>query len=190
MKAFLCSLVTAFVIWQISAETAQAATNYITCEVYVTNTSGRLALEVTGSPWQLGVVPQGGVKETWTQGGPGKFKVTNSGDAPALVRIVTGAPSSGGNTISPTNAFPGGANYVLAFATNVTEVLPVWNRLTDLCNPIPEGLNSPAYGANICPLLAGEYQLLDLKFWAPVSSYPLQTCTFRVKFEAIALPPP
>lgn len=169
---------------------AGTITNYVWCQVLVTNTTGRLAIEVTPPTWLLGSVPAGGVRDTWTQGGPGKFKVTNSGDVPAYVHVVTGT-DGGPYPLFPAGSLPVSNNcYVMAFATNVTGLLPSWNLL-DKDYPFGWEGGNPAYGAVVANLLSGEYVLLDLKFWAPPTTmgmYPLQNQSFRVRFEAANYP--
>ncbi len=188
MKIRVC-LAAAIAGMFLATEGMAGGSNYISCQVFVTNTQGRLAIDVTPSSWLLGTVPAGGVRDTWTQGSPGYFRVTNIGDIPASVRIITG-PGVGGDNLFPTNGLGRiDSYYALAFATNVTSLLPPW-KLLDTSYTSPWGGSSPAYSASLAPLLSGEYVFLDLKFWAPQSWVTTpHNQYFRVEFEASSFTP-
>jgi hypothetical protein len=167
--------------------TAFAQTSYvehIDCQVTIEPTTGTLAIEIIGSQtWNLGSVPQGGVRDTWYDDGVhGSFTVKNAGDTNAYIFVATE-----GGGIPPTTSLPTAGNYAMAVATNIADALPSWQMLD----------NSYSYsrtGRLLNRALPGEYILFDLRYYAPESVSGMDM--FRVSLYAVAemdpidLPPP
>ncbi len=152
-----------------------AKTNeYINCLVDVQVSTGKLALELSQSTWDLGSVPQGGVKDTWF-GEPthGKFWVRNVGDTNACI-FITAEPGTNGPSIIPdVNLPPAPYSFAMAVATNITDVLPVWSLLNQTSG-------GPAVYRYIRTLGAGDYMLFDLRFYAGGSLSTGLDQSFRV----------
>jgi hypothetical protein len=180
---------------------------YIWCsaEIYTPGVSGPapyMSLEIPADPnygvpyWNIGRIPIGGVADSWYDGGPGKFRIKNTGNVPAYVHIFAASESEmmshDGWTawMMPTDKTPpmlpsgwdpewGGHHlpwYALAVAVNVLDVAPRWNVLNqfyysfdhDSPYPEPPPMNvSPTFGRVLGRAQPGEIMVFDLKFWAP-----------------------
>ena len=177
------------------ARTQAQDQDYIYCKVFVTNSSGHLAVDLPGNPtWDLGVVAQGGVADTWYDAsGKASYMVKNSGDTWADIYITAEAndddgPFAGSDpTIPVTVMLPSPNAYAMAFATNVMDILPAWNLL-DI--PLANSMMMPGSLTQVGKLLRektlpGEYTVFDLKFYAPTMVQG--DYIFRVGFYAIAV---
>lgn len=177
----------------------QEGSDYIYCRAEIVESTGFLAVELADSPgqtntlWNMGTVPQGGVKDSWYDGGPGTFRLKNTGDTQAHIWITAEMPDGNdpigeGFFMLPTNALPTGDRFALAFSTNVQDVAPSWNLLNRNYWP-----DQPPYDARpestfrpFSKALAGEYVVFDLKFFAPqqLPSGP-DRYSFRIGFYAV-----
>jgi len=155
---------------------AQAKTNeYINCQVYIEWSTGTLALELSQSTWDLGSVPNGGLKDTWFgEATHGKFWVRNAGDTNAAI-FITAEISTNGNTILPSTAVPPEPPFfAMAVATNVEAILPAWNVLDQ------SYVSHARVGRYMKVLMSGDYMLFDLRFYAGAGLPPNSDRTFRV----------
>ena len=178
--------------------------DYIHALVTVTNSQGILAVEIpdnvgTNTLWDIGTVPAGGVADTWFDDDEhGSFRVRNAGDVAAHIYIVA-EPHSGSEPwgqypyAMPTPVVPPtDAEFAMAFATNIMDLLPTWQVLDLLVEQGP-----PRTAANMGFILPGDYILFDLRYYAPhPCCAATETVQFRLAFYALDtdnpdyIPPP
>ena len=138
------------------------ANNTDTLFLSVTIPATEGAVDAYGNPatiWNLGTVMAGGVYDSFYNGGPGHFRVQNTGNYPAYVYVSTGygAPKFTGNQSGDGSYYWGTAElqftgldgmepvalpkflgncenrewrYALAVSTEVTGLVPVWRPLS------------------------------------------------------------
>jgi hypothetical protein len=212
------------------APMAQADTNvYIWCtaQIYQPGAPGKpdayMSLELPKDPiageawWNIGQLPLGGVADSWYDGGPGKFRIKNSGNVACYIHIFAASDLESYNHatsgwqpygIQPTDRvppappswadWPQATNepwFALAVAVNVLDVAPRWNVLDQFLPHSNEyGFDiSHTFGKVLGQAMPGEYLVFDLKFWAPqaIGGMPyIQTADMAklVRFEAAAFP--
>ena len=167
MKSRILQMVALSALAVTVAGSAQAKTNvYIDCQVDILYSSGLLALELSQPTWILGPVAQGGVKDTWFgQATHGKFWVRNMGDTNAAIFITAEGSFGPPDAISPDVQVPPAPDrFAMAVATNVTDLMPVWNVLNQ-----NYGFPPPTrVGRYMKVLVPGDYMLFDLRFYAGI----------------------